>query len=704
MPQRSAAEQRKVDRKVAKRAEEAAECKRLKDEHDDFKNSDAAPGPHRDKKLKKLYDDWYDYYAATDNGKRQIKREEQNSLSNNLHKKLEAARGDDTLRPTTKKQKVDDLVAQAAAAKEKTHAAEQKTRDDAKRQKVIDLRADACAVAADASLAPWKRRDEAARLEKQAVAAEEDTPAAQKRRWTEARTARTLLELEEYLEDELCGDADPDHVFLLETAINGQEELMAKRERWQDQRDERRRVECAVELLKDERTKIMAGDEMIGDRTDPWHVASYDQGIAALEEFLKPSARPAAAQRERERRRAATATHKALADELAVLLDDEDADEDDVADLTARVQAAEEDTPAAQQRRWRRAATATHKALADELAAAEEDTPAAQQRRWRRAATATHKALADELAVLLDDEDADEDDVADLTARVQAAWLKTGAGYYAARALADLEAEIRASAGTQKVPPGEILESARAIARAVVDYCLQEIRAGRRVYIGNARYAQMLKEAKCVPRRKCSAVKGPRGGALPWDRFFFKSFDRIAETVVGNVAEKYAMNLLANHEDVELDDFAYDRFGSGGVHHDEALGDTGLYVLSLEPRATDTTRPSRYILGREVKFSAEFEAELKGKQSPAGMPTSARKGDLDVYMQDFSAEGSPVYRVYTRGTWTVFTYKRKPDSPFNGPQKFKWGSSAVARAKAQAKIDEKSVKGNYVVVGSDSWV
>ena len=623
MPQRTAAEQRKLDRKAAKREEENLECETRKKRYDDFKNSDAAPGPHRDKKLKKLHDDWYDYYAATTNGKRQIKREEQNSLSNNLHKKLEAARADDTLRPTTKKQKVDDLAAQAAAAKEKTHAAEQKTRDDAKRQKVIDLRADARAVAADASLAPWKRRDEAARLEKQAVAAEEDTPAAQKRRWTEAKTARTLLELEEYLEDELCGDADPDHVFLLETAINGQEELMAKRERWQDQRDERRRVECAVELLKDERTKIMAGDEMIGDRTDPWHVASYDQGIAALEEFLKPSARPAAAQRERER---------------------------------------------------------------------------------RRAATATHKALADELAVLLDDEDADEDDVADLTARVQAAWLKTGAGYYAARALADLEAEIRASAGTQKVPPGEILERARAIARAVVDYCLQEIRAGRRVYIGNARYAQMLKEAKCVPRRKCFAVKGPRGGALPWDRFFFKSFDRIAETVVGNVAEKYAMNLLANHEDVELDDFAYDRFGSGGVHHDEALGDTGLYVLSLEPRATDTTRPSRYILGREVKFSAEFEAELKGKQSPAGMPTSARKGDLDVYMQDFSAEGSPVYRVYTRGTWTVFTYKRKPDSPFNGLQKFKWGSSAVARAKAQAKIDEKSVKGNYVVVGSDSWV
>ncbi|KAH8091972.1 cGMP-dependent protein kinase [Aureococcus anophagefferens] len=522
MPQRSAAEQRKVDRKVAKRAEEAAECKRLKDEHDDFKNSDAAPGPHRDKKLKKLYDDWYDYYAATDNGKRQIKREEQNSLSNNLHKKLEARRP-------------------RSGRRRRSRSA---------------------------------RRG--ARLE-QAVAAEEDTPAAQKRRWTEARTARTLLELEEYLEDELCGGG-PDHVFLLETAINGQEELMAKRERWQDQRDERRRVECAVELLKDERTKIMAGDEMIGDRTDPWHVASYDQGIAALEEFLKPSARPAAAQRERERRRAATATHKALADELAVLLGSEGG----------------------------------------------------------------------------------RGGVADLTARVQAAWLKTGAGYYAARALADLEAEIRASAGAQK-----------------------EIRAGRRVYIGNARYAQMLKEAKCVPRRKCRG-QGPARRALPWDRFFFKSFDRIAETVVGNVAEKYAMNLLANHEDVELDDFAYDRFGSGGVHHDEALGDTGLYVLSLEPRATDTTRPSRYILGREVKFSAEFEAELKEA--------------------DFSAEGSPVYRVYTRGTWTVFTYKRKPDSPFNGLQKFKWGSSAVARAKAQAKIDEKSVKGNYVVVGSDSWV
>ncbi|KAH8053221.1 hypothetical protein JL721_10732 [Aureococcus anophagefferens] len=51
--------------------------------------------------------------------------------------------------------------------------------------------------------------------------------------------------------------------------------------------------------------------------------------------------------------------------------------------------------------------------------------------------------------------------------------------------------------------------------------------------------------------------------------------------------------MLANHEAVTLDDFAYDNFGSGGVHHDEELGDTGLYVLSLEPRATDTTRPSR---------------------------------------------------------------------------------------------------------------
>lgn len=163
--------------------------------------------------------------------------------------------------------------------------------------------------------------------------------------------------------------------------------------------------------------------------------------------------------------------------------------------------------------------------------------------------------------------------------------------------------------------------------------------------------------------------------------------------------------MLANHKDVELDDFAFDHCGAGGVHHDEALGDTGLYVLSLEPRATDTTRPSRYILGRDVEFSAKFEAELKAKQSPAGMPTSARKGDIDVYMQDFSATGSPVYRVYTRGTWTVFTYKRKSDSPYvAGFHKFKWGSSAVARAKAQEKIDEKSVKGDYVVVGSDSWV
>ena len=505
MPQRTTAEQRKVDRKVAKRAQEAAECKRLKDKHDDFENSDAAPGPHRDKKLKKLYDDWYDYYAATTNGKRQIKREEQNSLSNNLHKKLEAARADDTLRPTTKKQKVDGLAAQAAAAKAKTHAAEQNARNDAKRQKVIDLRAVARAVAADASLKPSAKKRKLSALEKK-------------------------------------------------------------------------------------------------------------------------------------------------------------------------------------------------------VAAAEEDTHAAQLRRQRRATYATYQELADELAALLDDEDADEDDVEDLAERVAAAWLKTGAGSKAAHRKADLEAEIRASAATHKVPPGKILERALAIAWVVVDYCLQEIRAGRRVYIGNARFGQMLEEAKRVPRRKGFAVKGPSGGALPWGRFLFKSFDRIAETVVGNIAEKYAMNLLANHEDVELDDFAYDNFGSGGVHHDEALGDTGLYVFSLEPRATDTTRPSRYILGRELKFSAEFEAELKGKQSPAGMPTSARKGDLDVYMQDFSAEGSPVYRVYTRGTWTVFTYKKKPDSPFNDLHKLKWGSSAVARAKAQAKIDEKSVKGNYVVVGSDSWV
>ena len=494
-----------MDRKVAKRAEEAAECKRLKDAHDDFKNSNAAPGPHRDKKLKKLYDDWYDYYAATDNGKRLIKRAEKKSLSDDLHKKLEAACADDTLRATTKKRKVDELAAQAAAAKEKTHAAEENARNVAKRQKVIDLREDARAVAADASLKPSTRLRKAAQLEKQA-------------------------------------------------------------------------------------------------------------------------------------------------------------------------------------------------------AAAEEDTHAAQQRRQRLAAYAAHKALADELAVLLDDEDADEDDVADLTARVQAAWLKTGAGYSAARRLADLEAEIRASAATGKVPPGEILERGRAIARAVVDYSLQEIARGRRVSIGNARFGRIIAEAKRVPRREGFAVKGPRGGALPWSRFSLKLFPRVAETVVGNVAEKYAHNMLANHKAVTLDDLAYDNFGSGGVHHDEALGDTGLYVLSLEPRATDTTRPSRYILGRDVEFSDEFEAELAAGRSPAGMPTSARKDDLDVYMQDFSATGSPVYRVYTRGTWAVFTYKKKPDSPFNGLQKFKWGSSAVARAKAQAKIDEKSVKGNYVVVGSDSWV
>ncbi|KAH8078752.1 cGMP-dependent protein kinase [Aureococcus anophagefferens] len=120
--------------------------------------------------------------------------------------------------------------------------------------------------------------------------------------------------------------------------------------------------------------------------------------------------------------------------------------------------------------------------------------------RQRLAAYAAHKALADELAVLLDDEDADEDDVADLTARV---------------------------------PPGKIL-SARAIARAVVDYSLQEIRAGRRVSIGNARFGRILEEAS-VPRREGFAVKARRHAAL--EPLSLKLFPRVAETVVGNVAE-----------------------------------------------------------------------------------------------------------------------------------------------------------------------
>ncbi|KAH8092767.1 cGMP-dependent protein kinase [Aureococcus anophagefferens] len=210
MPQRTAREQRKVDRKVAKRAEEAAECETRKKRYDDFKNSDAAPGPHRDKKLKKLHDDWYDYYAATDNGKRQIKREEQNSLSNNLYKKLEAARADDTLRPTTKKQKVDELAARAAAAKAKTHAAEENARNDAKRQKVIDLREDARAVAADASLVPSTPKRKLSALAKQVAAAEEDTHEAQmgrQRRAAYATYQELADELAVLLDDEDADDA-----------------------------------------------------------------------------------------------------------------------------------------------------------------------------------------------------------------------------------------------------------------------------------------------------------------------------------------------------------------------------------------------------------------------------------------------------------------------------------------------------------------
>ena len=206
MPQRAAAEQRRLDRKAAKREEENLECETRKKRYDDFKNSDAAPGPHRDKKLKKLYDDWYDYYAATTNGKRQIKREEQNSLSNNLHKKLEAARADDTLRPTTKKQKVDALAAQAAAAKAKTQAAIKKARNDAKRQKVIDLREDARAVAADESLAPSTKKQKLSALAKQVAAAEEDTHEAQ-RRAAYATYQELADELAVLLDDEDADDA-----------------------------------------------------------------------------------------------------------------------------------------------------------------------------------------------------------------------------------------------------------------------------------------------------------------------------------------------------------------------------------------------------------------------------------------------------------------------------------------------------------------
>ena len=124
-------------------------------------------------------------------------------------------------------------------------------------------------------------------------------------------------------------------------------------------------------------------------------------------------------------------------------------------------------------------------------------------------------------------------------------------------------------------------------------------------------------------------------------------------------------------------------------HHHHQL------TLLLCGREERSSTPRAKLGARGVEGGEEHRprARIRGAE---GRPRRLHAG--------LSATGSPVYRVYTRGTWAVFTYKKKPDSPFNGLQKFKWGSSAVARAKAQAKIDEKSVKGNYVVVGSDSWV
>ena len=124
----------------------------------------------------------------------------------------------------------------------------------------------------------------------------------------------------------------------------------------------------------------------------------------------------------------------------------------------------------------------------------------------------------------------------------------------------------------------------------------------------------------------------------------------------------------------------------------------------MKPGPDDDHVPSKYKLGRGVRFSPDFAAEIRAATAPPDSMPDHADGDLNVRMRHDNSVKTPTFHVYTRGAWCVFSWKRDEKLRTVYEQRRLWTSATEARKFAQKKIDKKTAArhrdGPYTVLST----
>ncbi len=275
------------------------------------------------------------------------------------------------------------------------------------------------------------------------------------------------------------------------------------------------------------------------------------------------------------------------------------------------------------------------------------------------------------------------------------AWSKTGRG----RRAKFFEALLRAEAGTREVLPDEVYDEGREMADECNAHNDGEIEEGWVVYVGVAGSRNVKAEIAAALKRDSFTVKRKDGRPLLESQIRVKKW-RTSSKVAALLAEKLSQDDTANAH--TLNDIAYHNCGSGTLAH--TVGDSFLYSISVKPGPDDNHWRSKYKLGRGVRFSPKFAAELRAAMAPPGSMPDHADGDLNVRMRHDHRVKAPTYHVYTRGAWCVFTWKNDEKLRTVFEQRRLWTSATEARKFAQKKIDEKTAArhrdGPYTVLST----
>ena len=349
-----------------------------------------------------------------------------------------------------------------------------------------------------------------------------------------------------------------------------------------------------------------------------------------------------------------------------------------------------------------RAAT-TARAAAD---AAEHDTQAGRQREWERARAAHAADVALYVADLESDDSSSEAEYWRGCLELELARRATVVDRQRARRAADHCHAVLAHAAMTAQDPATVVADGRALGRVVADWCAAKVAEGRdrgvqsRVYVGNC--AEWRRkghvELRAGLKRKRCAAKGPGSTPLPIERLTVRYWGPYEAKAKANLGEVVAHYHTAAELGVEV--IVHDLPGAGGLSHKRGGSYVFAWVADVLPG--DVHRPSRFVVGDGLSFSANLEAELAAASATEPMPALASDGDVDVKLRKRGGGSWPgTYHAYTRGRWFVREWTRS-GSP-RAYERARYRPSAdVARADVRKLVAQKTAedynRGVYDVV------